>query len=237
MVVATVLVVWLLVRDGGDDGTGTEDAVTIAGVEAGATDETGECPPEDGAAERVTTFAGAWLDGLPTCIEDGASYTATIALSNDSSITVELDAAAAPEAVNAFVVLARYGYYDGVPAFLTNNRQGIVRFGHPDTSDVGAPGVGIGAGENPDAELGPDSVILAVDANGAVGASLDIIGSETQDYVSNGTVIGTLDSESRPPIDDVLAEHVPGETVLEIDEGIGTPATAINIESITITQG
>lgn len=79
-----------------------------------------ECPPEDGSAERVAVFAEA----PPTCIADGVSYEADIAIdlvdeageaTDAGTITVALDREAAPVAVNNFVVLSRYSFYDGIP--------------------------------------------------------------------------------------------------------------------------
>ena len=68
------------------------------------------CPEADGSSERVTTFSEA----PPMCIDEAAVYTATFD-TNLGTFTAELDAAAAPNTVNNFVVLARYHYYDGVP--------------------------------------------------------------------------------------------------------------------------
>ncbi|MFZ4519551.1 MAG: peptidylprolyl isomerase [Microthrixaceae bacterium] len=68
------------------------------------------CPPADGTAKRVVKFAGA----PPTCIDPNASYTATFS-TNKGDFTAELDPKAAPVTTNNFVVLARYGFYNGVP--------------------------------------------------------------------------------------------------------------------------
>ena len=69
-----------------------------------------ECPAEDGSSERVTSFSA----GPPTCIDETATYRATVDTTY-GVFTVELDAALAPNTVNNFVVLSRYGYYDGAP--------------------------------------------------------------------------------------------------------------------------
>lgn len=67
------------------------------------------CPPADGSAARTTTFENA----PPTCIRAGRTYTAEVATSK-GDFTIRLDADSAPDAVNNFVTLARYHYYDGV---------------------------------------------------------------------------------------------------------------------------
>lgn len=73
---------------------------------------TGEtpCPGADYSGERVSTFENA----PPMCIDPAKSYTAVMNTTK-GSLTIELDASKAPKTVNNFVVLARYGYYDGVP--------------------------------------------------------------------------------------------------------------------------
>ncbi len=68
-----------------------------------------ECPPPEGAPERVTSFPEA----PPMCIDPSKSYTAVLDTTL-GSMTIALDAAAAPKTVNNFVFLARYRYYEGI---------------------------------------------------------------------------------------------------------------------------
>ncbi|MFP5254722.1 MAG: peptidylprolyl isomerase [Acidimicrobiia bacterium] len=83
--------------------------VVLPGAGASITGET-PCPPADGSAERTTSFEQA----PPMCIDPAKTYTATLQ-TTEGDIVVELDAEAAPETVNNFVVLARYDFYDNVP--------------------------------------------------------------------------------------------------------------------------
>ncbi len=69
-----------------------------------------ECPPETGSEQRVQKFAGP----PPECIDPAATYTATFA-TTEGEFTATLDSQQAPIAVNNFVVLSRYHFYDGVP--------------------------------------------------------------------------------------------------------------------------
>jgi hypothetical protein len=71
---------------------------------------TGEtpCPPAEGATDRILEFEQA----PPMCIDTTKTYTATVT-TNKGDLTIDLDASAAPQTVNNFVVLSRYGYYDG----------------------------------------------------------------------------------------------------------------------------
>jgi cyclophilin family peptidyl-prolyl cis-trans isomerase len=68
------------------------------------------CPTEDGSSPRVTSFAGP----PPTCIDPTMFYEAIISTTK-GDVTLQLDPEQAPNAVNNFVVLSRYHYYDGQP--------------------------------------------------------------------------------------------------------------------------
>jgi cyclophilin family peptidyl-prolyl cis-trans isomerase len=98
----------------GDEETSTTAAgdaveVVLPGPGKSITGET-PCPAADGSSERTTGFEQA----PPTCIEEGHTYTATLA-TTEGDVVIELDSAAAPITVNNFVVLARYHFYDNVP--------------------------------------------------------------------------------------------------------------------------
>ena len=67
------------------------------------------CPPADGSAERQTEFS----QPPEMCIDISKSYSAVLDTSM-GSMTIALDATAAPKTVNNFVVLARYKYYEGI---------------------------------------------------------------------------------------------------------------------------
>jgi cyclophilin family peptidyl-prolyl cis-trans isomerase len=68
------------------------------------------CPAEDGSSPRTTQFAGP----PPTCSDPNTVYDAVIHTSV-GDIKVFLNSQLAPAAVNNFIVLARYHYYDGAP--------------------------------------------------------------------------------------------------------------------------
>ena len=78
-----------------------ESAVS-APESGGSIEGPADCPAADGSSERITSFAEA----PPMCIDENASYTAEID-TTAGLITVELDAAKAPETVNNFVFLSR----------------------------------------------------------------------------------------------------------------------------------
>jgi cyclophilin family peptidyl-prolyl cis-trans isomerase len=85
--------------------------ITPAAAEPGASiSGPTPCPAEDGSSVRTTMFAEA----PPTCIDPGFFYIATIE-TTEGPLTIQLNPVTAPVTVNAFVVLARYHYYDGQP--------------------------------------------------------------------------------------------------------------------------
>jgi cyclophilin family peptidyl-prolyl cis-trans isomerase len=116
-VVVGVVVLFAGGEDKSDDDTTTTTAASSTGVELPApaegitlSSET-PCPPAEGTEQRVQVFAGP----PPTCIQPAEhSYSATFTTS-EGEFTAVLDADDAPVAVNNFVVLARYHYFDGVP--------------------------------------------------------------------------------------------------------------------------
>lgn len=154
IVIVVVGVVALLARpwESSDDGSASDTSVeapadgTVAPGETVAPDATttsiagraitGEtpCPATDGSEER----AGSFEQAPPTCIEKAKGYVA-IVTTNLGQYTIELDAKAAPRTVNNFVVLARYGYFDGtschraIPDFM-------VQCGDPTGTGSGGPG-------------------------------------------------------------------------------------------------
>jgi peptidyl-prolyl cis-trans isomerase B (cyclophilin B) len=97
---------------------------------------TGEtvCPAADGSSPRTISFTAP----PPTCIDPAKTYTAEVT-TNKGAYTIELNAGAAPVAVNNFVVLARYHYFDNtvchraIPEF-------AVQCGDPTGTGTGGPG-------------------------------------------------------------------------------------------------
>lgn len=92
------------------------------------------CPKAEGEGKR-TEFPPA---GPPACLTIGHTYTARFT-TDAGAFVVELDPSKAPKAVNVFVFLARYHFYDGltfhkaVPGF-------FVQSGDPVAPGVTGPG-------------------------------------------------------------------------------------------------
>lgn len=76
------------------------------------------CPAEDGSSPRTTSFAGPPPNCLPTnadgTVDTSVNLTAVVSTSV-GDLTYLLSTERAPQTVNSFVFLARYGYFDGAP--------------------------------------------------------------------------------------------------------------------------
>jgi cyclophilin family peptidyl-prolyl cis-trans isomerase len=87
-------------------------------VAGGALTGTTPCPATDGSQERVTSFDAAPPQCLATtadgAVDPAVTYRATVRTSVGDLVYL-LDTEHAPEAVNSFVTLARYHYFDGAP--------------------------------------------------------------------------------------------------------------------------
>jgi len=184
------------------------------------------CPAADGSSAKTTTFAGP----QQMCIDVAKTYTAVVD-TNLGSYTIALDAEAAPQTVNNFVVLARYHFYDGVschriiPGFMA-------QCGDPTGTGTGGPGYEfpdeLPTGEHPYAKgtvamanSGPNtngSQFFTVTGDApALPPSYSVFG-----HVTDGldTTLAALDAAGNP---DSQANGVP-------------PKTPVTISTVTITE-
>ncbi len=191
---------------------------------------TGEtpCPEADGSSERITSFA----QPPPMCIDTSKTYVAEVTTTK-GNYTVELDAAAAPETVNNFVVLARYHYYDDVafhriiPGFVV---QGGDAVGNP--PGTGNPGYSIND-ELPVAD--PES------GNSYELGSLAMANSGENTSGSQFFVVTGDQGVALPPLYSRFGIVTDGlEVIQEIEAvgtaGAGTPSEAVTITSIVVTE-
>ncbi len=223
---------------GGDSSTSTETTTvdtTVVDTTIGAPVTTlagrsitgvTPCPAVDGSETRVATFENA----PPTCIDATRSYTAVVT-TNKGVFTIVLDPIKAPLAVNSFVVLARYHYFDGT----TCHRaifDFVVQCGDPTATGGGGPGYEF-ADELPNAgdykvgsiamaKTGPNTngsqffVITGADGT-ALPPNYSLFGQVTEGLDST---IPALNNASNP---DPAADGTP-------------PAEHLEIISVTITE-
>ncbi|MBD5831895.1 peptidylprolyl isomerase [Janibacter melonis] len=179
-----------------------------------------ECPPAEGVETPVQTFEQA----PPMCIDEAKTYTAVMT-TDVGDVTFALDAKKAPKTVNNFVVLSRYGYYDGVP-FHRVIPGFMIQGGDPTGQGNGGPGYEF------EDEL-PAAGEYEIGSLAMANAGPDTNGS--QFFVVTGDSGVTL-----PPDYSLFGKVTSGmETVREIEEdgsADGSPGEQHTIDSITITE-
>lgn len=245
-VLAVVLIVAAIMLTGGDDGdeaagstttsldTSSTDS-TVPGAattvslpappEGSALDGETECPPADGAEERVATFT----DAPPTCIEGGEDLVADV-VTSAGSFTIDLDEEGAPTMVNNFVVLARYRFFDGlpfhrlIPGFMAQTGSS----GSPDYGS-GGPGYDMPDEEKPAAEgftyTAGDVAMARSDT--VSGSQFFIVATDegaahlTPDYPLFGKV-----TEGQDVVEAIAAQGDPATN--------GAPTALVTVDSVTI---
>ena len=130
----------LLLAACGDSTTAGEDSAdtTTPSETSASTDTTVfgglPCAEADGSSPKVPQFAAY----PPTCIEEGVGYRAVIE-TNRGTLHIDLRADIAPIAVNSFVNLARYHYFDNTTCHRAI-KNFVVQCGDPTGSGGGNPG-------------------------------------------------------------------------------------------------
>lgn len=201
-----------------------ETATTVAPLEGRTISGDTPCPAVDGSEER----AGQFEKAPPTCIEDGATYLAIVS-TNKGDFTIKLDQSKAPLAVNSFVTLARYKYFDGtqchraIPNF-------VVQCGDPTATGSGGPGYQF-ANELPaQGEYKIGSIAMANSGPNTNGSQFFVItGSDGASLPPQYTLLGE--------VTDGLDTTVPALDAAGNPENNGVPPLeTIVINSVTIVQ-
>lgn len=188
----------------------------------GGTDTVTECPPAKGAQDRVTQFDAP----PPMCIDEQKTHTATLT-TDVGEIVIDLDAEAAPQTVNNFVVLARYQYYDGL-TFHRVIRDFMAQGGDPSGDGSGDPGYTFDD-ELPEAGAYEEgSVVMANRGPDTNGSQFFIVTGESgvalpPDYSLFGTVTQGMDV-----LEEIEADGATGEE---------PPAKVHSIEHVTVSEG
>jgi peptidyl-prolyl cis-trans isomerase B (cyclophilin B) len=181
------------------------------------------CPAEDGSSPRTTQFSQA----PPTCIDPSRIYDAIVSTSQ-GSFTFFLNTKLAPRAVNNFIVLARYHYYDGTT--VSSITPDTVMQAGAVTNAGGAPGPGYTmAGDYPPGGtvITPGTLGMASLPGGTdIGGEFIItLGAKEAGLPPTTTIMGLM-------LDD------PGNTLHKMNE-LGTtsggPKKLVTIESVRIT--
>ncbi len=180
-----------------------------------------ECPAADGSSPKTRRFSGP----PPMCIDVDRRYTAAMVTSK-GTMTIELDALAAPKTVNNFVVLARYHYFDGIvfhriiPGF-------VLQGGDPDGNGRGGPGYRFEDELPRPGRYGIGSLAMANAGPNTNGSQFFVISGPS------GVAL--------PPQYSLFGKVVKGLDVVAAIEAVGSPGAGIprervEIESVTITE-
>ena len=202
----------------------TDTATTLAPLEGRKITGDTPCPAADGSEERAAQFEKA----PPTCIDDGVTYLAVVN-TNKGEFTVRLDQSKAPLAVNSFVTLARYKYFDGtqchraIPNF-------VVQCGDPTATGSGGPGYQFADELPAQGEYKVGSIAMANSGPNTNGSQFFVItGSDGAALPPQYTLFGE--------VTDGLDTTVPALNAAGNPENNGVPPLEqIVINSITIVQ-
>jgi peptidyl-prolyl cis-trans isomerase B (cyclophilin B) len=187
LVVVTLAVIAQLVFFNGGPGT--------PAPEAGASPTSAPTATPSAAAGQNTG------DVPPSTLAEARTWTGTLTL-NDVPLGIELDGAAAPQAVSSMINLATSGFYTGVSCHrLTNNGFYVLQCGDPTGDGSGGPGYSYGPIENaPSDDVYPAGTLAMARQGGnaySMGTQFFIVYDTTtipSDAAGGYTVLGRVTS-------------------------------------------
>lgn len=218
---------------GGADGDKDDDNAATSTTTDTVVDsnDSVECPPDDGSAEPRLNFPAP----PPDCLVEGASYEAVFD-TTAGEIRVALNTVDTPGTANNFVFLARYGYYNGTEIFRSDTSIDILQGGAPHTNSASDPGPGYTiADEGSDWTYEPGDLVMArTSAPNSAGAQFFFsTGPDTANLNGQGTyVVFGKTTEGLDVLEAIMATHEDDPT-----SGLGghpNPVPVIN--KVTITQ-
>jgi peptidyl-prolyl cis-trans isomerase B (cyclophilin B) len=191
-----------------------------------------EATPSDTPAP--TEPAGENQGDVPSAdLAEGRTWTGTLTL-NGIPLGVELDGAAAPQAVSSEISLAQSGFYDGVGCHrLTTSGLFVLQCGDPNGDGTGGPGYNYGPVENAPADgLYPAGTLAMARSTSqySQGSQFFIVYEDTTLPGDTGgyTVLGTVTSG----LDELRAAVIDAGTA--DGGGDGAPAVPVTIDSFTL---
>lgn len=213
---------------------GTAVVAGLGGLSGGT-----QSPPTPAAAGACPANTPGARDGgaLPDpSTAEGRTWTATLQMCSagvESDLVVELDGAAAPQAVASFVALADAGYFDGTACHrLTTAGIFVLQCGDPTGTGSGDPGYSYGPVENaPADDVYPAGTIAMARIGGdgeSMGSQFFVVYQDStipSDAAGGYTVLGTVSSG----LDAVQAVADAGVADGAAD---GSPASPVIIEGV-----
>ncbi|MGX5694647.1 peptidylprolyl isomerase [Agromyces soli] len=166
-------------------------------------------------------------------LAEDRTWTGTLTL-NGIALGVELDGAAAPQAVSSEISLAQQGFYDGLSCHrLTTSGIFVLQCGDPAGDGTGGPGYSYGPVENAPADgvYPAGTIAMARSASQySQGSQFFIVYDDTTLPGDTGgyTVLGTVTSG----LDQLRASVIDAGTA--DGSGDGAPAVPVTIDSFTL---
>jgi len=202
--------------------------------------------PSDEAAASPSPSAeaeGTATDAVPDpSLAEGRDWTGTITI-NGIDLGIQLDGAAAPQAVSAVVNDIQTGYYDGKTChrLTTSPRFEVLQCGSIDGTGAGDPSYQYGPIENaPEDDVYPAGTIAMARAGGDAnsnGHQFFIVYGDTDipsDAAGGYTVVGQVTSG----LDQLVADVISAGTAVDPSTGVapqdGPPAETVTIDGATV---
>jgi peptidyl-prolyl cis-trans isomerase B (cyclophilin B) len=192
-------------------------------------------PFEAAATPSASASASPTVELPSPDLAENRTWTGTMTI-NDAPLEIELDGAAAPQGVSAFVALTQAGFYDGLSCHrLTTDGFFVLQCGDPNGDGTGGPGFSYGPIENaPADDVYPAGTIAMARTSGdgeSMGSQFFIVYEDTtipSDAAGGYTVLGRVTS------------GLEGLSPAAIDAGVedgatdGRPAQPVTISSVTV---
>ncbi|TAJ46222.1 MAG: peptidylprolyl isomerase [Herbiconiux sp.] len=188
------------------------------------------------ASASATAAAGQNTGDVPaSTIAEGRTWTGTMTI-NDIPLGIQLDGAAAPQAVSAFIAQAQSGYFTDTSCHrLTTSGIFVLQCGDPTGTGTGGPGYSYGPVENAPADNVYPAGTLAMARQSGNGYSMGsqffiVYGDSTipSDAAGGYTVLGTVTSGL-----DALESGVIGAGTAD-GSADGKPAVSAVITNVTV---
>lgn len=224
--IITVLIIFLVLQQRGDDAAPEPTASATPTAEAVAEPQPTVAPADGWAASDIAPDPS---------LSEYRTWTATVT-TTAGDLTLELDGAAAPQAVSSFISLAQDGYFDGTDCHrLTTGGIYVLQCGDPTGTGTGGPAYRFGPIENaPETDLYPAGTLAMarVGGNGeSMGSQFFFVYDESQilsDAAGGYTVFGRVTEG----LDTLVGIADAGTDTGEVD---GAPATTVTITEVTVS--
>lgn len=127
----------------------------------------------------------------------------------EGDVTITMDHAQAPCAVNSFEALAQQGYFDGTACHrLTDSNIFVLQCGDPTGTGAGGPGYAFADELTGKEKYTPGTVAMANRGPDTNGSQFFIVWADSTTLPPNYTVFGHLDAESLKVVQDIASQGV-----------------------------